>query len=102
MPKKLKKQQAPYRLDKEEQALSDSFDRGEWKTVSNLEEEIALAKCAGANYLRKNTRVNIRMSSSDLERIKNIAAFEGLPYQTLIASVLHKFSAGHLDLQAPE
>lgn len=85
-----------FNLDSEEQALSDSVGRGEWVTVDNLEEEIAIAKKAAANYLRKGARVNIRMSESDLKRIKQIAAFEGLPYQTLIASVLHKYSAGHL------
>jgi predicted DNA binding CopG/RHH family protein len=82
-------------LDSEEQALSDSIDRGEWITVDNLEEEVAIAKEAAANYLRKGARINIRISDSDLKRIKQIAAFEGLPYQTLIASVLHKYSAGH-------
>ncbi len=36
--------------------------------------------------------------SSDVSNIKQIAAYEGLPYQTLIASVLHKYAAGHLNL----
>jgi predicted DNA binding CopG/RHH family protein len=47
------------------------------------------------NTLRKDTSVNIRLSSSDLIRIKQKAAFEGIPYQTLIASILHKYAAGH-------
>ena len=47
------------------------------------------------SYLQKDARINIRISSSDLKRIKQKAAYEGLPYQTLIASVLHKYSAGH-------
>ena len=85
-----------FKLDSEEQTLSDSIDRDEWLTVDNLEEEVAIARRAAANYLRKGARINIRLSDSDLKRIKQIAAFEGLPYQTLIASVLHKYSAGHL------
>jgi len=83
------------RLNKEEQELSDSFDRGEWKSVANLKGEVATARRAAANTLRKDTRINIRLSSNDLIRIKQRAAFEGMPYQTLIASILHKYAAGH-------
>ncbi len=82
-------------LDKEEQDILTSFERGEWKSLSNLTKEKALAKKAASNYLRKDIRINIRLSSSDLKRIKQKAAFEGLPYQTLIASILHKYASGH-------
>jgi predicted DNA binding CopG/RHH family protein len=68
------------KLDEEEQALLESVERGEWKSVDNLEKEIAKAKVAAANFSRKDTRVNIRISSGDLERIKRLAAYEGLPY----------------------
>lgn len=84
-------------LDEEEKALLKSVERGEWKSVDNLEEEIAKAKKAAENFLGKDARVNIRISSSDLGRLKRIAAYEGLPYQTLIASVLHKYASGHLN-----
>ena len=92
-----KEKEPIFDLDEEEQELSDSFDRGEWKSVENLEEEKAIARKAAANYFRKDARINIRLSSSDLDRLKQIAAFEGMPYQTLIASILHKYSAGHLN-----
>jgi predicted DNA binding CopG/RHH family protein len=92
----IKRKSPVFDLDKEEQALSDSFDRGEWKSVANLKEEMAKAREAAANYLRKDARINIRLSSSDLEQLKTMAAYEGLPYQTLIASILHKYAAGHL------
>ncbi len=82
-------------LDEYEQELSDSYDRGEWKDVDNLEEEVSDAMEAASNYFQKKARVNIRLSSIDLEHIKQKAAFEGLPYQTLIASVLHKYASGH-------
>ncbi len=88
--------QKDFQLDAEEQDLLESFERGEWETTSNSEEEKLFAKNAAANYLRKDVRINIRLSSNDLELIKERAAFEGLPYQTLAASVLHKFAAGHL------
>jgi predicted DNA binding CopG/RHH family protein len=84
------------KLDEEEQELLEAFERGELKSVDNLVEELAFAKEAAANYFRKDARINIRLSRSDLNRIKQKAAYEGLPYQTLIASLLHKYAAGHL------
>ena len=91
----------PYdvKLDEEEQELLESFERGEWKSVDNLEEEIARAKIIAANTLRKDARVNIRISNTDLQRLKQRAAYKGLPYQTLIASVLHEYAAGHFEGQ---
>lgn len=83
------------KLDADEQELSDSFDKGEWRSVKNLKQEISIAKRAAKNTLSKDARINIRLSSRDLIRIKQKAAFEGIPYQTLIASILHKYAAGH-------
>lgn len=85
------------KLDEYEKELSDSFDQGEWKSVKNLKGEITTAKKAAKNTLRKDARINIRLSADDLKRIKQKAAYEGIPYQTLIASILHKYAAGHLD-----
>jgi len=81
--------------DQEEEWLLNSFENGEWQTVKNIQQEKEKALEAASNYLQKDTRINIRISSSDLKRIKQKAAYEGLPYQTLIASILHKYSAGH-------
>ncbi len=87
-----------FNLDSEEQALSDALDRDEFKSVKNLGYEKKKIREAAANYLKKEAKINIRLSTSDLERIKELAAYEGLPYQTLIGSVLHKFASGHLDM----
>lgn len=84
-------------LDEEEQELLEAFERGELKSVPNVEEEIARARIAATNTLRKDARVNIRISSTDLARLKEKAAFKGLPYQTFIASVLHEYAAGHFN-----
>lgn len=84
-------------LDKEEKELLDSVERDEWHSVANAKEEMEFAKKAAANSSRKLARVNIRISQVDLDHLKQKAAFEGLPYQTLIASVLHKYAAGHLE-----
>ncbi len=86
-------------LDEEEQKISDAIDkaigRGKLKSVANLAKRVTEAKQIAANTLRKDARVNIRISSTDLRRLKERAAFKGLPYQTFIASILHEYSAGH-------
>jgi predicted DNA binding CopG/RHH family protein len=83
------------KLDPEEQEILESVERGEWKTVDNFDKEAAFAKKAAANFLRKDERVTLRISSGDLDRLKQKAAYKGLPYQTFIASVLHEYAAGH-------
>lgn len=85
------------KLDAEEENLLESFERGEWKSVNNLEEEKAFAVSAAINYLKKDACVNIRISSHDLTCLKQKAAYKGLPYQTYIASVLHEVAAGHFE-----
>lgn len=99
--KKIKKFN-PYdaKLDPEEQEMLESFERGEWKSVDNLAQEMKLAKEAASNTLRKNSRITLRISSGDLVRLKEKAAYKGLPYQTFIASVLHEYAAGHFETQA--
>ncbi len=94
----MKKRKLPiFNLDAEEQALSDALDRGEYKSVKNLQHEKKRMREAATNYLKKEAKINIRLSTSDLERIKELAAYEGLPYQTLIGSILHKYASGHLN-----
>jgi predicted DNA binding CopG/RHH family protein len=84
------------KLNPEEEKLLASVERGEWKSVSNVKEEIEFARKAASNSLRKEARINIRISSIDLEHLKQKAVYEGLPYQTLIASILHKYASGHI------
>jgi len=74
---------------------NSSFERGEWVSTKNAKEEAAFAKKAAANFLRKDERVTLRLSSSDLMRLKQKAAYKGLPYQTFISSILHEYAAGH-------
>ena len=86
-----------YKLDEEEQELLDLFEAGKLERSVNADMEIKIARQAAANHFRKDARINIRLSSVDLARIKRISLDEGLPYQTLIASVLHKFANKHSD-----
>lgn len=85
-----------YRLDQEETELLKTFEKDEWKTVKKVAKEKKRAQKAASKTLRKDVRINIRLSSTDISNIKQMAAYEGLPYQTLIASILHKYAAGHL------
>lgn len=91
----MKKTKKTHKLNQSEQEISDSFNKGEWKPVKNINREISSARKSAKNTLRKDARINIRLSSTDLNLIKQKAAFEGVPYQTLIASILHKFASGY-------
>lgn len=87
------------KLDAEERELLRSLDAGEWKPVPNQEAERKRYQ-AYARYtltkLRKNRRVNIRLTEGDLRQLRYKAGEEGMPYQTLMASVLHKYVTGRL------
>lgn len=84
------------KLDKEEQEILESYEKGEWKPVANKEEEIHRYAGYAKAALKKDKRINIRISHKDLESIQNIAVEEGLPYQTLISSLIHKFVTGKI------
>jgi predicted DNA binding CopG/RHH family protein len=84
------------KLDKDEKDLLASVDRGEWHSVKNLNEEKERHQQYARNTLKKDRRVNIRISSKDLEEIQALAVADGIPYQTLMASILHRFVNGRL------
>lgn len=82
-------------LNKEEKEILKPYENDEWVSVSNPS-DIARYKAAAKNTFKKNKRVNIRMSEIDLELLQERALIEGLPYQTLMSSVLHKYVTGRL------
>lgn len=84
------------KLDKDEKEILESYERGEWVPVDDFEAEKARLGKLALNTLKKDARVNIRISSKDLNAVKRKALVEGIPYQTLIASVIHKFASGRL------
>ena len=83
-------------LDKEEKKLLETFDRDEWKPVTGQETEAELYREYARATFKKDMRVNIRISKKDLDALQSRALEEGIPYQTLIGSVLHKYVAGRL------
>ena len=84
------------KLDKEEKGILDSFERGEWQSVKSLDKEIENHKQYARATIAKDKRINIRISSKDLEELQTIAVEDGIPYQTLISSILHRFVNGRL------
>jgi len=83
------------KLNKEEKEILDSYENDEWVSVST-ELDIAKYKTAAKNTFKKDKRVNIRISKTDLDLLQEKALIEGLPYQTLMSSVLHKYVTGRL------
>ncbi len=81
-----------YELTKEEQELLDAYEKGEFISVPNLEEVKEHFRQIARNTLNKAKNINIRLSERDLSKLKRKAAEEGMPYQTLVSSVLHRFA----------
>jgi predicted DNA binding CopG/RHH family protein len=83
-------------LDNEERNLIKSLETEGWKPVKDIESwKTTLSKAANST-LTKDQRMNIRITKNDLEGIKIKAVEEGIPYQTLVASIIHKYVTGRL------
>ena len=88
------------KLDKDELLLLSSFDEDEFKSDFSEERKSFLCQVA-AETSKKDKRINIRISTRDLSALQRRALEEGLPYQTLVSSILHKYvSGGLLDIAA--
>jgi predicted DNA binding CopG/RHH family protein len=83
------------KLDAYEKDLLNAYEAGKLKSIAS-KSELARFKAAARSTAVKDKRVNIRLSSGDLSDIQIKALEEGIPYQTLIASVLHKYVTGRL------
>lgn len=83
------------KADPYETALLTAFDKGALKSVAT-KSELSRFKAAARATAIKDRRVNIRLSSGDLQDIQVKALEQGLPYQTLITSVLHRYVTGRL------
>lgn len=79
-----------------EEDILAAYDKGEFKSIASSKARLKKYREAAQATFIKDRRVNIRLSSPDLMDIQARALEEGMPYQTLIASVLHKFVAGRL------
>jgi len=84
------------KLTKEEKEILDSVENGDWERVSEFSSKAVEIREAARSTMKKDKRVNIRMTERDFVHIQKTALHEGLPYQTLISSILHKYLNGRL------
>jgi len=84
------------KLTKEEKEILDSFEKDEWVPVTDLSKRKKELVQYARNTLRKDRRLNIRISERDLLELQRKAVQEGLPYQTYVSSIIHKFINGAL------
>ena len=81
---------------KEEKEMIASVERGEWKPAKNRDQEMLHIKEAARETLKKDARINIRLTKRDFFNLKSKAVKEGIPYQTLVSSIIHKYLTGQL------
>ena len=89
------------KLDAEEKEILQAFEKGELKPARNRARELTRHQDVAFATFTKDSRINIRLSSKDLRALQKRAMAEGMPYQTLVASVLHKFVEGQM-VEQPE
>jgi predicted DNA binding CopG/RHH family protein len=87
-------------LDDEERELIESIESGEYIPLPKKERDkhMAMLRQAARNTMRKDARVNIRLTNNDLRGLKAKAAVEGIPYQTLLTALVHKYVTGQIKL----
>lgn len=84
------------KLTEEEKKILESFEEDEWHSKDHLDERKKQLQEYAQNTFKRNKHVNIGISEGDLETLQTIALQEGIPYQTLISSILHKYVSGRL------
>ena len=84
------------KLSPEEREILDQFERQALHPVADVERELEMARQAARNTFSKTRRVNLRVTERDFELAHTLAREEGIPYQTLLSSVIHKYLAGRL------
>ncbi|HKZ34956.1 MAG TPA: hypothetical protein VJ179_03785 [Patescibacteria group bacterium] len=81
-----------YELTKEEKSILNDFEKGVLVPVPNFKKTKKLYEKIAKNTLSKTRNINIRLSERVISRLKAKAAQEGIPYQTLASSILHKYA----------
>jgi len=79
------------KLDAEEREILEAFEADQLKPIENKDAELKKHQKYAEATFKKDQRINIRISRRDLQALKKRALAEGIPYQTLVASVLHKY-----------
>jgi predicted DNA binding CopG/RHH family protein len=84
------------KLDKYEREILDSYNNDEWESISNIEQKKSKYSQYAKNTLLRNKKINIKVSEKDFVNLKAKSFEEGISYQDLISSILHKFITGKL------
>jgi predicted DNA binding CopG/RHH family protein len=87
-------------FDTEEMGILKAFEANELERSIDAEEEILLARMAAKEHLSKSKNITIRLSLGDVTIIKNRAQETGIPYQTIISSLVHQYATGKIKLEA--
>jgi len=87
-------------FDAEEMEILNALENNKLVRSINADEEIALARQAAKEYLSKSKNITIRLSIGDVTTIKNKAQETGIPYQTIISSLVHQYAIGRIRLEA--
>jgi len=85
----------------DDEKIIEAYESGSSKSIPNAKKELARYRDYAKSTLKKNKRINIRISEKDLTHIQRKAIEEGLPYQTLISSVIHRYISGALSARHP-
>ncbi|MDQ1339554.1 MAG: hypothetical protein QG567_706 [Campylobacterota bacterium] len=87
-------------FDKEEMSILEALEKNGLVRSVDADEEILLARKAAKEYLSKSKNITIRLSVGDVTAIKSRAIEIGIPYQTIISSLIHQYATGKIHLRA--
>jgi predicted DNA binding CopG/RHH family protein len=90
-----------YELDPEEQEILDAYDKGKFESIPPQKKEQVIKRFSQAikNTMNKKNNVNLRVRYKDISVIKARAARKGVPYQTLLSTLIHQYAEGDIRLQ---
>lgn len=83
-------------LDHEENEILSAYESGNYQSLPDQSKLIKKYASYARSASKKDKRINIRLAGNDLEHLQKMAVQEGLPYQTLVASLIHKYVTGRL------
>ncbi|WP_337866954.1 hypothetical protein [Ignavibacterium sp.] len=83
------------KFDIEEKVILESFNKDEWKSVKSSK-RVKQFQAIAESTIEKNLRISVQISKRDFDELQKKAIKEGIPYQTLISSILHKYVNGRL------
>ena len=90
------------KLSHDEKKILEDFESGKLKSIPNVRSEIKKIQMIAKSHGIKNRRVSLRMTEWDFIRVQEEALKEGLPYQTLLSSIIHKYLTGNLKHRATD